>query len=52
MKVGDQKALPTIGKLLRLPQHPHYLSYLAAQLETDNQNWQVAWIAWKDYLDL
>ena len=46
----NDDALATIGTLLKMPVHPAYLPYLAAQLETEKGDWAAAWNAWQEYL--
>ena len=46
----NDDALATIAALLKMPVHPAYLPYLAAQLETEKGDWAAAWNAWQEYL--
>jgi hypothetical protein len=51
MKAGqNDAALETLGQLVKIPDHPRYLSYVQAQLYTSKQDWVSAWQAWQSYL--
>jgi hypothetical protein len=51
IKLGqNDAALATLSQLVTIPDHPHYLSYIQAQLYTNKQDWISAWQAWQSYL--
>jgi O-antigen ligase len=51
MKAGDNEpALETLRSLAKMPDHPRYLAYIAAQLFGTRGEWEKAWAAWQIYL--
>ncbi len=52
MQAGqNDAALATLGKLRALPgNHPAYLGYLEAQIDSDKNDWSAAWTAWQSFL--
>jgi tetratricopeptide (TPR) repeat protein len=51
MKSGQtDPALDTLRALAKIPDNPHYLAYIAAQLLTEKGEWEHAWNAWQFYL--
>jgi predicted Zn-dependent protease len=52
MQAGqNDAALATLAKLRTLPgDHPAYLAYLEAQIDSDKNDWAAAWAAWQSFL--
>jgi hypothetical protein len=52
MQAGqNDTALATLAKIRALPgDHPAYLSYLEAQIDSSRNDWPAAWAAWQNYL--
>jgi tetratricopeptide (TPR) repeat protein len=51
MKSGQNvAALATLRVLAKIPDHPRYLAYLAAELFATQNDWERSWGAWQIYL--